>query len=104
GLRWARDRSKPPEQAALQLLYIIVGTIPVGLAGILLKHRVEGSFRALWVIATAQIVVGIALAIVEKRASHKRGIDDITLRDAVIIGCAQMLALVPGVSRSGITL
>jgi undecaprenyl-diphosphatase len=103
-LRALADRSKPPEPAALQLLYIVVGTIPVGLAGILLKHKVEGSFRALWVIATAQIVVGIALAIVEKRASHKRGLDEITLRDAVIIGCAQMLALVPGVSRSGITL
>jgi undecaprenyl-diphosphatase len=103
-LRAVGDRSKPPEPPALMLLYMVVGTIPVGLAGILLKHRVEGSFRALAVIATAQIVVGIALAVVEKRASHERGVDDITMRDAIIIGCAQMLALVPGVSRSGITL
>jgi undecaprenyl-diphosphatase len=110
-LRAIGDRLNPPggtarpaEPAALQLLYIIVGTIPLGLAGILLKHKVEGEFRALWVIATAQIVVGIALAVVEKRASHKRGVEDITMRDAVIIGVAQALALVPGVSRSGITL
>src|SRR4051812_1576506 len=40
------DRSKPPEPAALHLLYIVAGTIPVGVAGILLKHKVEGSFRA----------------------------------------------------------
>jgi undecaprenyl-diphosphatase len=103
-LRAVSDRSKPPEPPALMLLYIVVGTIPVGLAGILLKHKVEGSFRALWVIATAQIAVGLALAFVERAAARNRGFDSIKLRDAVIIGCAQMLALVPGVSRSGITL
>jgi undecaprenyl-diphosphatase len=103
-LRALRDRSRPPEPAARHLLYIIIGTIPVGIAGIALKHKIEGSFRALWVIAAAQIVVGIALAIVEKTSRKTRGFDDLRLRDAVIIGCAQVLALVPGVSRSGITL
>ncbi|HVX97607.1 MAG TPA: undecaprenyl-diphosphate phosphatase [Polyangia bacterium] len=104
GKRWLADRSQPPEPPARMLGYIVIGTIPVGIAGILLKHKVEGSFRALWVIAAAQIVVGLALAIVERTARKSRDFDDITLRDAVIIGCAQMLALVPGVSRSGITL
>lgn len=104
GWRALRDRSKPIELPARHLLYIIAGTIPVGVAGILLKHKVEGSFRALPVIATALIVVGLALAFVEKRSTRTRKLDDITLRDAMIIGCAQMLALVPGVSRSGITL
>jgi undecaprenyl-diphosphatase len=104
GARAVLDRSKPPEPAARHLLYIIVGTIPVGLAGILLKHKIEGEFRALWVIATAQIVVGLALAAVEKWSSRTRAMDDLSLRDVIVIGCAQMLALVPGVSRSGITL
>jgi undecaprenyl-diphosphatase len=104
GMRALRDRSKPPEPAAKHLLYIIAGTIPVGVAGILLKHRIEGSFRALPVIATALIVVGLALAYVETRSTRTRKLEDITLRDAMVIGCAQMLALVPGVSRSGITL
>jgi undecaprenyl-diphosphatase len=103
-LRALRDRSRPPEPAARHLFYIVLGTIPVGLAGIALKHRIEGSFRALWVIAAAQIVVGLALALVEKTSRKTRVFDDITLRDALIIGCAQVLALVPGVSRSGITL
>jgi undecaprenyl-diphosphatase len=102
--RWLRDRSRPPELPARHLLYIIVGTIPVGVAGILLKHKVEGEFRSLYVIAAAQIVVGLALAVVERVSRKTRGIDDLTMRDAIIIGCAQMLALVPGVSRSGITL
>jgi undecaprenyl-diphosphatase len=103
-VRALRDRERPPEPAALHLLYIVIGTIPVGVAGIVLKHRIEGSFRALWVIAAAQIVVGLALGVVEMTSRKTRGFDDIRLRDAVIIGCAQMLALVPGVSRSGITL
>jgi undecaprenyl-diphosphatase len=100
----AKDRSRPPEPAARQLLYIVVGTIPVGIAGILLKHAIEGSLRALWIIATAQIVVGLALALVEWTSRRTRDFDDIRLRDAVTIGSAQALALVPGVSRSGITL
>jgi undecaprenyl-diphosphatase len=103
-LRAVSDRSRPPEPAARHLLYIIVGTIPVAIAGILLKHKIEGSFRSLSVIAGAMIVVGLALAFVEKTSKKTRVFDDITMRDAVIIGCAQVLALVPGVSRSGITL
>jgi undecaprenyl-diphosphatase len=99
-----RDPSRPPEPAARQLLYIVVGTIPVAIAGVLLKHAVEGSLRALSVIATAQIVVALALAFVERNARRTRDFDDIRLRDAGIIGGAQALALVPGVSRSGITL
>ena len=95
---------KPPEPAARDLLYIIVGTIPVGVAGILLKHKIEGSFRSLYVIAAAQIVVALALAYVEKTSRKTRGFEDITLRDAVLIGCAQMVALIPGASRSGTTL
>jgi undecaprenyl-diphosphatase len=98
------DRSRPPEPAARQLGYIVVGTLPVGIAGIVFKHAIEGSLRSLWVIASALIVVALALAWVERTARHSRDMDDIRLRDALIIGCAQALALVPGVSRSGITL
>jgi undecaprenyl-diphosphatase len=104
GLAAVTDRSRPPEPAAYQLVYLIVGTLPVGIAGIALKHHVEGSLRSLWVIASALIVVAIALALVERVARRNRGFEEITMRDAVTIGCAQALALVPGVSRSGITL
>jgi len=98
------DRSRPPEPAARQLGYIVVGTLPVGVAGIVFKHAIEGSLRSLWVISTALIVVALALAWAERAARHSRDMDDIRLRDALIIGCAQALALIPGVSRSGITL
>ncbi len=98
------DRSRPPEPPARLLLYIILGTLPVGIAGIAFKHAIEGSLRSLWVISIALIVVALALRGSERAARHSRDFDDIRLRDAMIIGCAQALALVPGVSRSGITL
>jgi undecaprenyl-diphosphatase len=103
-LAYLGDRSRPPEPAARQLLYIVLGTVPVGVAGIVFKHAIEGALRSLWVISAALIVVALALAWAERAARHNRDFDDIGLRDAMIIGCAQALALVPGVSRSGITL
>lgn len=98
------DRSRPPERAARELVYLIVGTLPAGAAGVLFKHAIEGSLRSLWVIATALIVVALLLAVVERRARHVREFDEITLRDALLIGCAQAFAVIPGVSRSGSTL
>jgi undecaprenyl-diphosphatase len=84
--------------------YLILGTLPVVVAGVLFKDAIRGGLRALPVIATALIVVAVALAIVERVARHRRAFQDIVWRDAFIIGCAQALALVPGVSRSGITI
>jgi undecaprenyl-diphosphatase len=95
-------RRNGPE--ARQLLYMIVGTLPVGIAGLLFKHAIEGPLRSLAVIGTSMVVVGLLMAFVEKRASHRRGINELTLRDALLIGLGQTLALIPGVSRSGITL
>jgi len=70
----------------------------------LFKDAIHGAWRALPVIATAMIVVGLGLAVVERLARHERDLAALLLRDALIIGCAQALALVPGVSRSGITI
>ncbi len=97
-----RERRRTPE--ARLAAYVVVGTIPVVVAGVLLKDAIHGGLRALPVIAVALIVVAVGLWVVERRAAHRRAFTDITLRDAVIVGCAQALALVPGVSRSGITL
>jgi undecaprenyl-diphosphatase len=98
------DRSQPPSRPARELGYLVVGTLPAVVAGVLFRHAIEGSFRSLWVIASAMIVVALLLAVVEKKASHVRAFDELTLRDALIIGCAQAFAVIPGVSRSGSTL
>jgi len=104
GLKALTDRSQPPSRPARELGYLIVGTIPAVVAGVLFRHAIEGSFRSLWVIASAMIVVALMLAVVEKKAAHVRAFDELTLRDALIIGCAQAFAVIPGVSRSGSTL
>jgi undecaprenyl-diphosphatase len=103
-LKALTDRSRPPAPAARRLLYIALGTIPIVVVGLALKHKIEGDFRALSVVAAAQIVFGLALGVADKTARKSRGLDDLTLRDALIIGCAQALAVVPGASRSGVTL
>ena len=89
---------------ARMLLYIVAGTVPIGVAGLLARHAVEGPLRSIAVIASMLIVVGVIMGVVEKTARFDRLLEAITLRDASIIGLAQALALVPGTSRSGITL
>jgi undecaprenyl-diphosphatase len=89
---------------AKQLLYLVVGTIPIGIAGLAFRHAVEGPLRSLQVIAIALIAVALLMAAADRFAAVSRDLDDVGLRDALLIGLAQALALVPGVSRSGITL
>src|SRR5581483_1222725 len=83
------DPARRDDPDARMLLYLVAGTIPIGVAGLLLRHAVEGALRSLWVVATALIVVAVALAVVERGARRSRDMSAIVLRDAVIIGCAQ---------------
>lgn len=83
---------------------IIIGTIPIVLAGVIFKDLIEGVFRTLWVTAIVLIVFGALLWFVDKTASDQRGLESITTRQAVFYGLAQCLALIPGVSRSGATM
>ena len=82
--------------------YVVLGTIPVGLVGITLPDVVETVLRSPLVIAAATIVFAFLLWFAEKRAKESRS--TITLLDAVIIGLFQAVALIPGTSRSGITI
>jgi undecaprenyl-diphosphatase len=103
-LRAVLDPARRRGPEARRLVYLVVGTVPIAVAGLALRHAVEGPLRTLPVIATALIVVGVLMAVVERRAGQRREMDALSLRDAVLVGLAQALALIPGVSRSGITL
>jgi len=84
---------------------IIIGTIPVVIIGLSLKHVIEGEFtKNLYVIAFSLILLAIILAIAEKTAKFKKEMKDITVKDSIIIGIAQSFALIPGSSRSGTTI
>ena len=100
----AADPTRRRDLDARMLLYIVAGTVPIGVVGILAKHAIEGPLRSILVIACSLIVVGVLMAVVEKTARHERLIESFTLKDALLVGLAQSLALIPGTSRSGITL
>jgi undecaprenyl-diphosphatase len=84
---------------------VIIGSLPVGTIGLLLKKQIEGPFtKNLWVIATMMIVVGILLTIAELVGKRDHGMDQLRISDALAVGFAQVLALIPGSSRSGSTI
>lgn len=86
---------------------IIIGTMPVCVVGLLLKHLLEqndGPFRSLTVIGCAAIFMGLALIAAEKLGKHTRVLDQMGVRDGLLVGLGQAMALIPGCSRSGSTL
>jgi len=84
--------------------WVIIGTIPIGAAGLIFKHYIRDDVRNLWVIATALIVFSAVIAAAEYYGKQTRPIEEFTWRDSIVIGLSQCLALVPGVSRSGATI
>jgi undecaprenyl-diphosphatase len=92
------------DDASRRAWFIILATIPAGVAGLLLEKYAETIFRAPIVTAIALIVMGAILWIVDARAPRDRERASMGWRDALLVGCAQVLALIPGVSRSGSTI
>lgn len=82
--------------------YIVLGTFPAAVAGKLLERRIEALGN--WVIVGSLAVLGLVLLLAERLAQHRRDVEDVGPLDALLIGCAQALALVPGSSRSGTTI
>jgi undecaprenyl-diphosphatase len=85
-------------------ILIIIGTIPISVCGLLFKKFIEGEARGLYVISAALILLAIVLYIAEKVSSKKKDFSEITVKDGIAIGCAQAFALIPGSSRSGVTI
>ncbi len=102
GLDWGSDPQLKQNRGLLWLL--VIGTIPVGVAGALFNKQAESTWRNPLVIASMLIVVGILMAIADRRARKNREVAQINVRDAGAIGLSQALAVVPGTSRSGITI
>jgi undecaprenyl-diphosphatase len=103
-LRSVRDRSARRELDARIGWYIVLGTIPIGIFGVLFKDQIANGARDLYLIGTALIVLGLVLLVAEKVSTRSRSMEQIQARDGLAVGLAQALALVPGVSRSGATI
>jgi len=83
---------------------VIIGSIPIGILGILLQDLIDTSFRSLWITATMLIVFGLFLAVADAIAKQERHLQDLTFKHGIFFGLFQALALIPGVSRSGGTI
>ena len=84
--------------------FIILGTMPILIAGLLFKHAIEGSLRNLWITVTVLALFGVLLWVGDARSKQVKTMKEMTWKDALIFGIGQMLALIPGVSRSGGTI
>jgi undecaprenyl-diphosphatase len=96
------SRHNRPERR--MLFFLVLATIPGALAGVLLEKKAETIFRQPARIAILLGALGVLLIVAEKVARHRRPLDSLRLRDALLIGLAQALAIMPGVSRSGSTM
>jgi undecaprenyl-diphosphatase len=107
GTRWFQSLRNPELRSQLDARmgwYLIWATIPIGILGLLFQDSIETTFRALVLIGCTLIGLGLVLWWADQRATRHRPITDLQLKDGLIMGAAQTLALVPGVSRSGATL
>jgi undecaprenyl-diphosphatase len=114
--RSLRDKSMRGDHDAQMGWLVIVGSIPIGVLGVTLKDQIEGPFRDLRLIATTLIVMGIVLGVADRLAARdeiggrhrvvreRKTLKDLGVRDGLIFGICQAMALVPGVSRSGATI
>ncbi len=84
--------------------YVIIGTIPIGVFGLLFKDEIRTGARNLWLVASALIVFAVVIAAAERLGRQTRHAEQLSWRDSVLVGLSQCLALVPGVSRSGATI
>jgi len=103
-LRSLRDRELRGTLDARMGWYIGLGTVPIAIFGLIFSDQIESGGRDLYVIGAMLIVAGLVLLAAERFSRRTRTLEQITARDATIVGLAQAAALVPGVSRSGGTI
>jgi len=82
-------------------MFVIIGSIPVGIAGLAFRHFIEETVRTLWVISATLIVFGIVLLVADRVGAKSREIQELNVKSAIGFGLGQMLSVIPGVSRSG---
>ncbi|MBM7554047.1 undecaprenyl-diphosphate phosphatase [Thalassobacillus pellis] len=103
GFRYIKYREERDQSEFNFILYLIIGTIPAGVLGILFEDWIAATFKGPKLVGITLIITGIALWIIRNLRGHK-GEGALTWKDALIVGLAQSVALIPGISRSGATI
>jgi undecaprenyl-diphosphatase len=104
GLAAARDRSLGGDDDRRLAWLLVASTIPAALVGLVFNDLIEGSFRHVGLVAVTLVIGGLILLVADRFGANSRRIEDVTFPIAIGIGVAQALALVPGISRSGISI
>lgn len=99
-----RKTSAESDYESKLALMIVIGSLPIFIAGFLAQDYIRNNFRSLWLIASTLIMFGLILGIADHRGRKDRNLEDLTVRHGLAYGVAQSLALIPGVSRSGATI
>ncbi|WLR42933.1 undecaprenyl-diphosphate phosphatase [Bacillus carboniphilus] len=104
GLSYITTREEQSKSDFLFIVYLILATIPAGLVGVLFDDQIEAIFKEnIYTIAITLIITGFALFLIRNLKGKKLD-KDLSFKDAIIVGCAQAVALIPGISRSGATI
>jgi undecaprenyl-diphosphatase len=104
GLAAIRDRSFHDDEDRRLAWLLVASTIPAAIVGLLFSDVIEASFRSVGVVAVTLVIGGLILLVADRFGAKSRTIDDVTFPIAIGIGAAQALALIPGISRSGISI
>jgi undecaprenyl-diphosphatase len=104
GLASIRDRSMANDPNRRLAWFVVIATIPGAIFGALLNQTVEDTIRAPWIAAVAMICLALVLLLAENVGRRVKDIRHLTLADSIIVGVCQAGALIPGVSRSGVTI
>ncbi|HEY3298388.1 MAG TPA: undecaprenyl-diphosphate phosphatase, partial [Armatimonadota bacterium] len=100
-----RNREFGKNLNSRMILLIILGSVPAGIAGVKLDKMVENGFRTMYLgVAAVMIAMGLLLYCADRFGRKERSVEKVGVRDAILIGVSQALALFPGVSRSGATI
>ncbi len=104
---WLASLRRPELRSSLDARmgwYVIIGTVPIAVLGLIFSNQIETTARSLYLIGTMLIVFGLVMWLVDRGSRRVRDEGDVDRRDAIVVGLAQALALIPGVSRSGATI
>jgi undecaprenyl-diphosphatase len=107
GSTWLASLRRPELRAELNARmgwYLIAATIPIAILGFVFQDQIETAARNLWLVGSMLIIFGVVLGVADNVGSRRRTVGDLSVRDGILIGFAQSLALIPGVSRSGSTI
>ena len=104
---WSKSLFKPALRSGIDARmgwYIIVGTIPIAVIGLIFSHQIETAARNLWLVSGTLIGFGIILGVADALGRHRLALANLNAKDGILFGLGQALALIPGVSRSGATI